>query len=74
MFGRQSFFFEKKRHNSVLHITVKNPEYVLNNPTNLETAKGQLTLKGLFGVIVCTKQPTIFLRISAQASKRSNKK
>ena len=32
--------------------------------------KGQLISKGLFGVIVSTIKPTIFLRISALASKK----
>ena len=36
-------------------------------------AKGQLISKGLFGVIVSTKKPTSFLRISALASKKSSK-
>ena len=34
--------------------------------------KGQLISKGLFGVIVSTKIPTIFSRISALASKKSS--
>ena len=38
--------------------------------TVASAAKGQLTSKELFGVIVWTKKPTIFLKISALASKK----
>ena len=38
----------------------------------MEIFKGQLISKGLFGVIVTTKKPTKFLRISALASKKSS--
>ena len=38
--------------------------------TYLARAKGQLISKGLFDVIVSTKKQTIFLRISALASKK----
>ena len=43
-----------------------------SKPDDMEEPKGQLNSKGLFGVIVSTKKPTIFLKISVLASKKSS--
>ena len=49
--GDEVFFSKKTNtHFSVISVKIQN-----NNPTNLETAKGQFISKGIFGVIVWTK-------------------
>ena len=68
----------KKKYNTRCSINNHPREYV--EPTEFhqcphctyKSPKGQLISKGLFGVIVSTKKPTIFLRISALASKKSS--
>ena len=48
----------------ILTLVIKYVQFIF------ETFKGHLISKGLFGVIVWTKNPTKFLRISALASKK----
>ena len=48
--GDEVFFQKSDTHFSVISVKIQN-----DNPTNLETAKGQFISKEIFGVIVWTK-------------------